>query len=317
MDSQDTSTPVKLWTPETFAVLFVSTFGYFLAGIIEPIRPLFLKDLGFDVSTIGVLSAIMLAGWAVSDLAWGWIVDRVDLRTAIYTGTIAAGFVIGSLAFVKSFFAIAVIFFLLGLTRSPISIMGRWYMGVYAPRHQRALAMAILSSTIGLFSSAAGFVSGYISDAFGYSSLFFLSAGLGLGTGLIIFILGKRLNFQRHKQTSSQSQHQSQEPKIVPRKTKMIVFGLGLIGIMFFIVFGISGTFLPLFGTEAVGLSASQIGVLFGIRGLISTAMMIPLGRIGDKGDKWTFLSIGMGVAGLSMLGTAFSGQYSGCCSLS
>ena len=188
--------------------------------------------------------------------------------------------------------------------------MGGWYMGVYAPRHQRALAMAILSSTIGLFSSAAGFVSGYISDAFGYSSLFFLSAGLGLGTGLIIFILGKRLNFQIHKQTSSQSQHQSQN-QIVPRKTKMIVFGLGLIGIMFFIVFGISGTFLPLFGTEAVGLSASQIGVLFGIRGLISTAMMIPLGRIGDKGDKWTFLSIGMGVAGLSMLGTAFSGQYS------
>ena len=42
-------------------------------------------------------------GWAVSDLAWGWIVDRVDLRTAIYTGTIAAGFVIGSLAFVKFF----------------------------------------------------------------------------------------------------------------------------------------------------------------------------------------------------------------------
>jgi MFS transporter, DHA1 family, tetracycline resistance protein len=311
LENQASSLPEKLWTRETFAVLFVSTFGYFLAGIIEPIRPLFLKDLGFDVSTIGILSAIMLAGWAVSDLTWGWIVDRVDLRTAIYTGTIAAGIVIASLAFVKSFFAVAAVFFLLGLTRSPISIMGRWYMGVYAPKHQRAMAMAILSSTIGLFSSAAGFVSGYISDAFGYSSLFFLSAGLGLGTGLIILILGKRLNFQKHKQTSTQTEQQNQEPKIVTRKAKMTVFGLGLIGVMVFIMWGISGTFLPLFGTEAVGLSASQIGVLFGIRGLISTAMMIPLGRMGDKGDKWTFLSIGMGVAGLSMLGTAFSGQYS------
>lgn len=310
LETEVSSMPEKLWTRETFAVLFVATFGYFLAGIIEPIRPLFLKELGFNVSSIGVLSAIMLAGFAVSDLSWGWIVDRVDIRTAIYTGTIAAGIVIGSLAFVKSFFAVAAIFFLLGLTRSPISIMGRWYMGVYAPKEQRALGMAILSSIIGLFSSLAGFVSGFLSDAFGYQNIFFISAGLGLGTGLIILIFGRSLNFQKHNQTVSHAEKSKQEPKIVSADTKMITFALGIIGILFFVIFGIFGTYLPLFGTEAVGITVSQVGVLFGIRGLISTALMIPLGRMGDRGDKWVILSIGMGIAAFSMIGTAFSTQF-------
>ncbi len=310
MEAQNKSMPEKLWTRETIAVLFVATFGYFLANLFEPIRSLFLDDLGFSVSAIGILSAIMLAGWAVSDLAWGWIVDRVDLRTAIYMGTIVAGLVIGSLILVRSFVLVAVIFFILGLCRSPISIMGRWYMGVYAPKNQRALAMAILTSIIGLTSSAAGFVSGFLSDSFGYNFIFMISAGLGVGTGLIILVLGRNLDFQKHKNIVVESSQQKPEPKAVSRETIVITIALGFIGILFFMIFGILGTYLPLFGKEAVGLSASQIGVLFGVRGLIMTAVMIPLGRVGDKGDKWILLSIGMGVAALSLLGTAYSSQY-------
>ena len=57
---------------------------YFAAlGALVPYWGLYLKSLGFDVTQIGQLIAILLATKIVAPNVWGWIADHTGHRMAI------------------------------------------------------------------------------------------------------------------------------------------------------------------------------------------------------------------------------------------
>jgi MFS family permease len=300
----------RLFTPELVAVLFVCCIAFFAGEVLTPILPLYLSSLGLDARTIGLMFSIMMVGIAISEVFWGWVVDRVDLRIAIFMGTVMYGTIISTLNFAKTLPVLAVVVFIYGFCRSPIFIVGRWFMGVHAPNDMKAFAMALLGTAIGLVQTLGGFTSGYITQAGGYRFTFWLAAGLAISAGVIILIAGRWLNFQNHKQAQDKTELKVQKAGSISREVKLLTLSLGIIGTLYFVSFGIFNTYLPLYASEVVHAETSLIGNLFGVRGLISTLAMIPLGRLADRKSKWFFLPLGMVLVALSMAGIAYSGSY-------
>jgi MFS family permease len=300
----------KFVTPELIAVLFVCSMAFYATELLNPILSLYFDSLGMDASTIGLMFSVMMVGIAISEIFWGWVVDRVDLRVAIFVGTALCGGMIYALSHASSILLIGSALVLYGFCRSPIFIVGRWYMGVYAPAHLKAFAMALLGATIGIVQSLGGFSSGYITEVYGYNFTFSLAAGLSIGAGCFMLIVGRWLNFQKHKQFAHADFDPATPKKGVSKDAKLTTYSLGLIGVLYFIAFGILGTYLPLFATEVVGLKTSQVGVLFGIRGLITALAMIPLGRLMDRKDKWSFVLLGLFIVACASVGIGLSRGY-------
>lgn len=300
----------KFVTPELIAVLFVCSMAFYATELLNPILSLYFDSLGMDASTIGLMFSVMMVGIAISEIFWGWVVDRVDLRVAIFVGTALCGLMIYALNHASSVFLIGSALVLYGFCRSPIFIVGRWYMGVYAPAHRKAFAMALLSATIGLVQSLGGFSSGFITEGMGYSFTFTLAAGLSVAAGIIMLIVGRWLNFKKHKQGELKTSSAASEKKAVPKEAKTTTFFLGLIGILYFIAFGNLGTYLPLFATDVVGISTSQVGVLFGIRGLLTAILMLLLGKLVDRKDKWNFVLIGLTIVAISIAAIGLVSNY-------
>lgn len=310
MTNQANYQPEKLWTPELATVLCVVGVGYFAGAIVTPILSLYMAENNVGGSTIGILSAFMMIGIAISEFFWGWMVDRLDLRVAIFVGTVVLGAMIFGLSFAKPLPVLAFVLFLVGFCRSPNFIVGRWYVGVYAPIRQKALAMAILSTVIGIVDSAGSITSGFLSEARGFKFTFMV-AGIGiLSAGLLILIFSRKMNFRKHKEVLDLSEYEQPKPTRISRDIKLATAGMGIIGMLYFISFGIFTTYMPLFASNVIGTSTSQVGMLFGIRGLISTAVLIPMGKLIDKKDKWIFLPLCFSAVALSMVGVAYSGSF-------
>ena len=182
-------------------------------------------------------------------------------------------------------------------------------MSVNSPAHMRAFAMAMMATITFSIGALGGFSSGFVAQYKGYNFSFSLSAGLAIGAGLLIMILGRRLNFNKHKERQVEPGAVAVKSEVVSREAKLITLSLGGIGVLFFISMGINMTYLPLYANK-IGISTSQIGILYGVRGILSTAIMMPIGKFCDRNDKWIILSIGLGVVALSMLTIAFAGNF-------
>jgi MFS family permease len=300
-----------LLTRELLAVLFVTSLTNLCGEILAPILPLYLRDGGIDARMIGLMFSVMTVGIAISEVFWGWLVDRVDLKLAIFMGTVLYGIMITGLHFANSIPLLFVAFFIYGFSRSPIFIVGRWYMSVYAPPDMKAVAMGIQGTAIAATQMVGGFSSGFIAKAWGFDVPLWLASGLAISGGLFLLVIGRWLNFQNHKQPSREGNPAVKpSPVVVGRDTKLYTLFLGVLGTLFFIAFGVVMTYLPLFAAEVLGNDTAKIGALFGMRGIVAVLFQIPLGRIADRGGKGRFLAIGLALGALAMAGIALSSSF-------
>lgn len=307
---EETTGIKRLFTRELVAIITISATGFFSQNLLSPVLPLYLRGIGITDQNIGLVFSVMMIGIAISEVLWGWAVDRIDLRIVLFLGTVAYGIVTTFLMIPKTLSLFLIIIFIYGFSRSPVYIVGRWYMGVYAPNDIKAQAFAILMVMISISTSLAGFTSGYITEAWGFRNTIWLAAAVPVIAGLLLIVSGRWLNFQKPKPTQELSGSEASEPVSVDGNTKFTTFFLGSFGVIMFISLGILMTYLPLFASDVVHLDPSEIGILFGLRGIIQILIIMPLGRLADKVGKSLFIPLGMSVVALSMIVVAISRDY-------
>jgi len=80
---------------------------------------------------------------------------------------------------------------------------------------------------------------------------------------------------------------------------------------LFFLGFGILGTFLPLLASQVVeGISVTEVGILFATAGFVSMLLGIPLGMLADRVGKKKIMILGLLISGVAMAGMAFAKSY-------
>jgi len=95
----------------------------------------------------------------------------------------------------------------------------------------------------------------------------------------------------------------------VDRKAWSTTFFLGSFGVLMFISLGVLLAYLPLYASDVAHLEPSQIGILFGLRGILSALIVLPLGRLADRVGRKVFIPLGIAVAAvaMAMMGQSYS----------
>lgn len=92
----DDTHPVPYWRLSQFYFFYFAVLGALL-----PFWSLYLKNIGFDVTAIGWLMAVMTSTRIVAPNIWGWLADKSGRRLTV----VRAGAFLGFLFFLGVFFA--------------------------------------------------------------------------------------------------------------------------------------------------------------------------------------------------------------------
>jgi len=89
-------------------------FFYFASlGALLPYWGLYLKSLGYDITAIGNVMAIIMATKIISPNIWGWIADHTGRRMAIVRlGSLCAALAFGGVFFQDGFIWLAIVMML-------------------------------------------------------------------------------------------------------------------------------------------------------------------------------------------------------------
>ncbi|MBA7704560.1 Multidrug resistance protein MdtG [subsurface metagenome] len=283
----------KIVSSEMATVMAIMALGVLAMSILQPMLPLYLTDIGVAPEILGLMLAVAMVGMVIGESSWGWLADRVGLKIPMSMGTFVCALAVFLFVLTQNVPAIFAIFFFWGVVRSALFGPGRGYIGANAPPLKKATFMAIITVMLSASRSLGALPSGFIVDAWGYHSVFFVSCGIALLSGFVVVTGLRKTRLVKHK-----------SPAVPASPTD----GFPSSGRVF--SYRHPMTFLPLLATQVVGVSATEVGILFTIRGLVTMVLGIPLGILADRKGKRGFMILGLLVSALAMAGMAFAESF-------
>jgi len=156
----------------------------------------------------------------------------------------------------------------------------------------------------------AGFSSGFLVEAWGFRNAIRISGAIPLVVGVLLVVSSRWLHYERPEREHDSSVENATGAPVVDGHARLMTFFLGSFAVIMFIALGVAMTYLPLFASDVVKLSPSRIGILFGLRGIIQTLVLLPLGMMADKVGKRVFVPASMAVVALSMAAVVISRDF-------
>jgi len=296
---------------EMLTVVTIMAVGVLAMSILQPMLPLYLTDIGVAPEILGLMFSMAMLGMVIGESFWGWVADKVGLRIPLSVGTFISALLVFCFVLTQNIPLVFSIFFFWGVVRSALFGPGRGYMGANAPPLRKATYMAIITVMLSASRSLGALPSGFIVDNWGYHWVFFASIGISLIGGLIAVAGLRRTKSLKIELPTVASSHTDgflspdQTLHYRPLTLQCVVTALQFLGL------GTLMTFLPLLATQVVGVAATEVGILFTIRGLGTMALGVPMGMLADRTGKKPVMVLGLLVSGAAMAGIAFSGSFS------
>jgi len=286
-------------------ILSILVTGMLSLSILEPIIPLYLVNIGFSSKETGVLISILWLGMIIGESSWGWIADKIGIRTPMIWGTLVSGIILLGFLLAKGTYFVFITILCLGLFRSALFGPIRGYVGKHAPALKKAAFMGILIVVSGGSKSLGALSSGFLASNLGYNWVFYITIGIYILGGLITVMIlrdskynaPKFLSVNKHSDSKVWHKYRCIFPLCAI--TSCEYFGLGL-----FI------TFLPLLITQVAGLSVTSVGALFTVRGIITMVLGIPMGMLADHKGKKLLMIIALMMSAVSMIGFSLANSF-------
>jgi MFS family permease len=300
----------RVFSREMVVVLVILALGTLAYTMLQPVLPLYLTDIGVSPAIVGLMFSMAMVGMVIGESSWGWVADRMGLKIPLSAGTFACAIVVFFFVVAQHTLAIFTIFFFWGVVRSAIFGPIRGYIGAKAPPAKKATFMAVLSVILATSRSVGALPSGFIADTWGYRWVFLISTAIALLGGIIVVVgLRKAGSVRAASPTfpatpTDWSQSSDQRLSYRPLFLQCVVAALQFTGL------GILITFLPLLAIRLPEIAATQVGILFTIRGLVTVIAGIPLGILVDRRGKRLFMLLGLLLSAVAMAQLAFTQSF-------
>lgn len=276
-------------------VLATTALWALVSGLFQPFLPLYIASLGGSATDVGLAGAVTGLAYVLAEGLWGLTFDRVGAaRPLAISRFVTAAVFVGYLARTDLWW-IYVLQFLRGISEVAMAPIGRALLAKHVPREGRGTVMGMYFTTQTLARSGTGIVGGGLVDTLGFRVLFAICAVSSLASGLLAFFgLRNTVDAVRRGVDAPRSASGS-------RRT-----GLGREFVWLSIVAGFgfwaqSGwtTFLPLYSATILHFSASQIGLLSTIAGVVVLLLTVPGGRLTDRLGRKPVLVAGLAITSL------------------
>jgi len=296
---------------DRITVITAMGLGVLAMNIMRPILPLYLTSIGVSPKLLGLMFSAAMVGMVFGEVSWGWVADKIGVKLPMSIGTTICGLITLFFVFTQNISYLFIVFLFWGLARSALFGPGRGYIGSAASPSKKAASMAIISVLLSASRSLGALPSGFIADTWGYRFVFFTACGVALIGGGVLFIGLRETRWVALKPITAPS---SSPNKPSFRSALSIYRTLApqcLVAALFFLGFGIFGTFLPLLASQVVGgISATEVGLLFATAGFVSMLLGIPLGMLADRAGKKKIMILGLLISSVALAGMAFATSY-------
>lgn len=290
-------------TRQIVAVAFVLGTAALSMGILRPVLPLYLSEIGLDASLLGLVVSVSMVGMVIGESLSGWVADRSGLRLPLFIATVVCGLVIVGFLISPAVPMLFVVGFSWGLCRPAFFGPGRGFLAEVAPEGKKSTYLAVTSAILALSRGVGALPGGFIADTLGYEWVFYVAGGVAVLGGLALFISPK--DFGKRIRVTVQTKTDENWKSYLPSFTLQC-----LVALFAFLNIGILLTYVPLLGTEVIHISATSIGMVFTVNGLASMAFAVPMGVMADRMGKRAGMVLGLLVSGGAMVGLAFTDTF-------
>jgi len=275
-------------------VVFIVMAG---AGLVLPILPLFARSFGVGYGAVGLLVSAYGLARLVFDLVAGPLVDRFGERAAAVGGLLLIG--LGSaLTGVASGYAVAVVTWATAGVGSAIALAAVYTRLLrVAPAQQTARTLGIFYGAFNTGFVAGGALSGLVADRFGLAAPLLANAAVVAVAAVLWLALvpsGRPVRSAgqaapeageawppageagpRERRRGSNLGRLLRTPGLLPVVVTNFAY-LWMVAVVF-------DTLVPLFASDALGLSTVAIGVLFAVALAAEFVVLYPAGSIADQ----------------------------------
>ena len=271
-------------------------------SVVDPVMPVYIASFDVSYALIGfVMSAFGLTRVFV-EIPGGVLADRLGRRSLLLLGT---GLALSShilAGFASSYLELVISRMIVGVGSAFSMTAGLMYVGEESPPIARGRNVARYQSMFSMGGIVGPTIGGVLSDLLGIRPLFFIAGGLTL--------LGLMLNLQLHI-TRPQEIMSARVP--IRQLRGMIVNPLTLIlcvatFLTFFMFSSIRGTMIPLYGVDVLGLSTTQIGLVFSVTSATIVGILlgiIPMLEQRISKPNLLVLSLGVATSAIAVLSLA------------
>jgi len=270
-----------------WAAQFLAILGFSLRA---PFLPFFLEDLGVDTpSSVALWSGLINAGgagvMAFAAPMWGAVADRRGRRPMLIRAMFFATFTVGLMGLATSPFHLLGLRFIEGALTGTV-VAATALVASTSPRDRLGYSLGLISMAIFSASAIGPLIGGFLGDAIGYRSTFFVAGGM-LFAGCLIVVFAVREQF------TPVPRRDAPRGLASLRRTSAWMF-TGIMGSMILILFAarfassavqpIVPIFIGELHSNLFGFSASVTsGLALGMLGLTSAFSAIYFGRLGDR----------------------------------
>ena len=266
-------------------------------SVVIPIFPAFAEGLGANLTLIGIYGSAVGVAMVLLSVPIGGISDKVGRKGVMLLGYVLLTVVPILYIISKEPLHLLIARLLLGIAQGSTFSIGFIWVSEAAPAQTKNLLQGLYMTTMGLGFTVGPILGGYATYTWGYSTAFMISSMLGV-VGLVFLLFAKEAPSRHVRDTQRIG---FREAILNPR-----VFAAGVSNFVNTLTYSALITFFPLYGVF-LGLTSSQIGLCFTVRGLVSTAVRFPAGAVSRGKTAFKLMAISLAVSAVMIFFLAVS----------
>jgi MFS family permease len=290
------SSPWSILTATLVAQVAVAN----LSQAYQTLAPYLRADLGFSLTTVGLINTCIYLGTMTGSIPAGWLIDRLGSRRVLIVGTALIGSVGFGMALVGQLWLMWAALLLLGLMVATATPAGSHAVAMAFPPERRGLAVGLRQAGVPLGGALAAGLLPLVAEAWSWRVASVVAAGLALGAAWLVATL--------YREVPVQPRTRVQQPRLreflAQRNVVLAAFaGCTLPTGQFIMV-----TYLILFLFERHGVPKLQGATLLFSAQIAGTISRVFWSWLSDRlgGRRKPLLVLVVGLAALSALGLAW-----------
>lgn len=271
-------------------------------SISGPVMPLYIHSLGIGIIDWSLLVTSSALGMFLFEWIWGTLSDRVNGKHLMLFSTIAMSIILPLYAIpfpVTYFFVLQFIWGAICVVLSPIT---RSYVSGEAPPESVGLMVSLLWAFGALGRIIGPLVGSYLAEYCSFGCSFYASSAMALVLACVVV-----LTFPKTGRRTTQRATPSHRAILKERS----VWLLFLSTVFTLMTFPLMRSFLPLYASQQIGMSAFEVGTLLSATAAAQLVAIPLFGWLSDRFGRKLVVVVGFGSSSVMFLFFLVAGTQS------
>ncbi|NQS77907.1 MAG: MFS transporter [Methanoculleus bourgensis] len=287
-----------------YNVLFISVFATMLGlGVVSPLLPIYAENLGATGIWLGIIFSAFALSRSIFMPIIGRISDRQGRKWIILIGMFAYAALSLAYLIAGSVYSLTAVRFAHGIASAMVVPIAMAYIADLSEKGKEGSHMGNFSISMFLGMGVGPLLGGFLNDAFGMPSVFYVMAGLSAFATILVAISlpeAKPGSFRNPVDDPAPMREVFRLPVMRGVMVFSFISALGRGGMMVFIP-----VFAPL-----IAISPAEVGVVLSANTFLMALLQVPIGRLTDTGNKVALIVTGSAIAAIALAAIPLSGSF-------